>query len=387
MAEVAQFAGMIGPANLAALVRNTAPWLFREAVGAPDDALAELAERPRGWEAIVRRAEAPGWAPSRDDYFILCLACHHATVATYIPTDVDAKIRGVLWSTGGAASVHARTRATVAARGWDLAGASARTVAVAEGRPISGHDGEVLSVLAGALAAHLRTGDAAQAEEVAAVIDAELDREARAFDEAVRRPGRELDVLRLAVVLTHNAGDMDQGISFWSEDDARLAPFRARFHRLAHENAAPYRGAFQLAALVYREAMAAEGHRNYPLRAVKPLRLHPDLLLPIAPFLEDWGRVVATHPALTMEGRAEVVAALLSGCRKIPGQVGYYRALAGLVEALSGPLDQLIKHLPGALRSGFKDPEVRRHLALKQSSFASAMGKKAAALTAGRRQR
>jgi hypothetical protein len=29
------------------------------------------------------------------DYFALCLACHHATVATFVPTDVDTKIRGV----------------------------------------------------------------------------------------------------------------------------------------------------------------------------------------------------------------------------------------------------------------------------------------------------
>jgi hypothetical protein len=31
------------------------------------------------------------------DYFAFCLASHHATVATFVPTDVDTKIRGILW--------------------------------------------------------------------------------------------------------------------------------------------------------------------------------------------------------------------------------------------------------------------------------------------------
>ncbi len=387
MADLAQFSGMIGPANLVSLVRNTAPWLFSGAIPA-ETAAAALVGEPRGWITILRLAEQPGWTPSRDEYFILCLACHHATVATYIPTDVDAKIRGVLWNQGmNAASLQTRTQAAFAARTWDIAGISARAVTLDGKRPVSGHDGEYLAVLTGALAAHERRGDAAAAAEVSAVIDGELEREADIFTAAAARTGRELDVLRLATVLTHNAGDLDQGISFWDEDDARLAPHRARLHRLAHENAAPYRGVFQTAARLYREAMASEGHRNYPLRGVKALRSSPDLLLPIAPFLETWGGTIATHPSLAIEERAEIAAALLSGCRKIAGQVGYFRALAGLVERLSGPLDQLIKHLPGALKSGFKDPEVRRHLALKESSFASSMAKKAASLLALQRRR
>nr|MBA2479129.1 hypothetical protein [Planctomycetota bacterium] len=69
MAEVVQFAGMIGPANLVTLVRNTAPWLFTEAADGRIASLPELVEDPRGWRAILRLAASPDWVPSHDDYF------------------------------------------------------------------------------------------------------------------------------------------------------------------------------------------------------------------------------------------------------------------------------------------------------------------------------
>ncbi len=391
MADVAQFSGMIGPANLVALVRNTAPFLFTglstgqadSAASAPPADVLSAAAEPRGWLRILRAAEQPDFSPSRDDYFALCLACHHATVATYIPTDVDAKIRGVLWQQGmGTGSLKRRVAFTLAARGWDICGVSARAVALPRERPVSGHDGEYLSVLTGALAALAHKGDEPGAAAVAAAIDEELAREARIFNATLRTDGAELDAARLAAVLTHNVGDLDQGISFWAPDDAAVAAHRARFARLAHENISPHGGAFQLAARIYKVTLAAEGHRNYPLRAVKPLRASADLLLPMAPFLDEWGGIVATHAALDEDDRAEVAAALIAGCRKIPGQAGYYRALAGIVARLDGPLERLAKRLPGAERRAFEEPEMRRMLAVKQGSFESAIRKRVAGFRA-----
>jgi len=47
------------------------------------------------WKNLVAAELTP--EEQLQDYFALCLACHHATVATFIPTDVDTKIRGILW--------------------------------------------------------------------------------------------------------------------------------------------------------------------------------------------------------------------------------------------------------------------------------------------------
>jgi hypothetical protein len=396
MNEVRRFNGLIGPGNLLGLVRNTAPFLFADLPpevqpGPGPVRLSELASHPLGWWRIV--AAGTGFAyreeptgSERVDYFALCFACHVATVATFIPTDVDAKIRGVLWDQRESpGNLRAMAELTLAASAWDTSSVSTRQIRVGGGRPVSGHDGEWLGVACGALGCFLALGDSAYAERLHAAVVAELERGADAFLRALRTPEAELDALRLSAVLTHNAGDVDQGLSFW-RDDLHGHPYHQQLGLLAHENTAPFRSAYHIAATVYKRLMAPEGHRNYPLRTVKALRSSPDLLLPISPFLDGWGATIASHQALTLDDRAEVVAALLSGCKKIAGQLGYQRALAGIEEGLGG-LDQLAKRLPGSIRSLLKDSELRRAVAVKRVSFESTMRKRCGAVLADARVR
>ena len=137
-----------------------------------------------------------------------------------------------------------------------------------------------------------------------------------------------------------------------------------------------------MAATLYKQLLSAEGHRHYPLRDAKALRSSPDFLLPFGPFFDDWGRTLGAHPDFNPAARGELLAALLAGCRKVPGQVGYYRAIAGLEDAV-GNLDVLAKHLPGASQKALKDPELRRAIAIKQVSFESALKKRAGVVLAG----
>ncbi|MBM3985181.1 MAG: hypothetical protein FJ296_05765, partial [Planctomycetes bacterium] len=168
------FGGFIGPRTLLALVRSAVPYLFdgshpRAAecpAPPPDDdgRLASLAFHPLGWWRVLLHADgrlcadaAPG--PSEvADYFALCLAAHWATAASYVPTDVDAKIRGALWEDQQGEAGRATMLALVGQlRHWDLRGFSARAVDVdalagTQGLgSVSGHDGERLAVLCGAL--------------------------------------------------------------------------------------------------------------------------------------------------------------------------------------------------------------------------------------------
>ncbi|MFN0009485.1 MAG: hypothetical protein ACKVXR_16425, partial [Planctomycetota bacterium] len=196
------FAGFIGPRTLVAGVENAAPFLFDGTPESRPGRLVELGHAPLGWLSILRGAERLGASPDptpadRTDYFALCLAAHFASVATYVPTDVDSKIRGALWGDQSDLQELERMRdLALQLRHWDLRGVSARIVDVEGLGPVSGHDGERLSVLCGGMLA----GAAGLEDE----IDAELAREARAFDQVARQPGRELDLLRLAAVLTHN---------------------------------------------------------------------------------------------------------------------------------------------------------------------------------------
>jgi hypothetical protein len=388
------FGGFIGPKNLLSLVRNTAPYLFDgSAPGLPlppatiGARLDEHARHSLGWWSVL--LEAGGLAAAAEpspaqwtEYFALCVASHFATVATYVPTDVDTKIRDHFWFLEQTADERARMVAfTLGLAQWDMRPVSTRILDLGELGMISGHGGERLSILAGGLLGLLRAQDAAGAEAFEAAIDDELAREARAFDALARARGRELDLLRLAAIMTHNAGDVDQGLSARGGKKEGAAQ-RARFARLAHEGFGRYGGAFGRAAALYKDVMAAEGHRNYPLREIRALRKDPALLLPISPFLDAWGDRLARYPGWSLAERAEVVAGVVGGCGRVRGQVGYFRALAGFDRAWSGGLDSpdLGRHFTASTKKALRDSALRQQVAIRRESFESSLAKRARTL-------
>lgn len=338
---------------------------------------------------LLPASERPS-AAERTDYFALCLAAHFASCATYVPTDVDAKIRHALWFEQEDAAERANMLELAAALGdWDVRRFSARLcrtdgdpLGLEPRRIVSGHDGERLSVLVGAMLASIAFGDAAAAARFEDLVDQELRREADAYLALEHVPGRELDLLALAATLTHNVGDVNQSLESSSARRVGDAQ-KVRFGKLAQERPERYSGAFARAAVLYRELFAPEGHRNYPLRQVKALRTHADLLYPLGPFVDAWGERVATWPAFDPQIVADVVAALVDGCRRLGAQESYYRALAGIDARTSGgllghELDPL--HAP-ATRRQLRDPTMRRKVAVARVSFESSYRKRVRSLT------
>ena len=387
------FGGFIGPRTLVAQVENALPWLlapeFAESESAPrSGSLADLAAGRLGWWHVLRGAGrlAPSDDPTpaqRTEYFALCLAAHFASAASFVPTDVDTKIRRALWNDAVGTPELARMRAlALGLAAWDVSAVSARQVRVESMGVVSGHDGERLSVLCGGLVASLRARENEGAAALEAAIEEELAREARAFAQLERAPGRELDLLRLAAVLTHNAGDLMQGLA----SAGRVSLLAERFGDLARAGLTRYGGAFARAAALYRALLASEGHRNYPLRGPRGLRRAPELLLPIAPMLDEWGERVATTRALSARERAEVVEALAQGCTKLPGQQGYYRALAGFARAHPRGLDDpdLARRCAASTRRLLRGSDLRRKVAVPRASFESQLAKRARALISRR---
>ena len=363
-----QLKDWISPRGLIDLVQNTAPFLFR--------GNGALLSGP-GFEYLAFLREIAGDPPSELDlteYFRLCLSAHFATAATFVPTDVDTKIRGLIWrESRDQELLRSMCDFAIGAADWDLSPVSKR-LTLAEGfGPVSGHNGEWLSVMTAAHGRFLSVGDEGYASKTGEAIDHELAREAAAFSKVLSTPGSELDTLRLAASLTHNCGDIDQAISFWPKGEVTQAS-RRRLHRLAHENREPYGGVFQIAASLYRDAMAAEGHRHYPLRAPRALRQNADLLLPLGPFFDDWGAAVAQHPSLALADRSEVVSALINGCNKVPNQQGYQRALAGFATAAPNVFEQAVEAMPSSARRSLKG--LRQPMAVPRVSFESMMSKK-----------
>jgi hypothetical protein len=394
------FGGFVGPRTLVGLVATAAPYLFDGSDARVSKVLPHRGERLSdgladgfGWWTALFAAHLVPAAPEptpeqRVDYFALCLAAHFASAGTYVPTDVDAKIRHAAWFEELPQEERRRmARLALELARWDVSPVSARLVHVDgfgdEHGPVSGHDGERLSVLVGGHLACLAHGDAATAAELEAAVEHELAREAAAFRVAERHaPARVL--VDLATSLTHNAGDVVQALSSKSARPHAEAA-QARWGDLARTDASRYGGAFVRAAAVYREIGAPEGHRHYPLREVKALRTSAELLLPLGPLLDAWGERIATWPAFGARERAAVVSALVAGCRRVPGQDGYHRALAGLESALPRGLDdkELAEHYDNATRRGLSETAMRKKLAVRRVSYESSVLKRARAALAG----
>ena len=419
--------------QLLELVKSTAPWLFPETApkmvlddedddeeeedekvvmedsirvkGAAADAAEKqvgslvLASDPRGHVKLLRAfggnipATDKPTEQQRVDFFSLCLAAHFSTVATFVPTDVDSKIRGHCWADPDHAVLQGQFEVLKQALRWDARQVSTRTIQV-DGVPgvLSGHDGEWLGVLCGAWGAFLKQGMAKEAREAEELIMAELQREADAFALLRQAAGssaeNDLLLLKAAAIITHNVGDVDQGLSYWyDEEDARtpvpalLIENKLRVSRLAHERGLDrFNGEFLRAKHVYKELLSAEGHRHYPLREARCLRRAPELQLPLGPWLESWGRSVASHPGLGYEDKLSVLKQLLRGCDStsrawcVPGQVGYYRALNGFNQVL--PLERASRDL-GPEAAVLKDHTTRMHLGLSERAFADKLQQRA----------
>jgi hypothetical protein len=356
----------ISPETLIAQVRSTAPFLAERLPAAESARLSDLGASPDGflrvlasWENIHRAALTRD--EQLQDYFAFCLACHHATVATFVPTDVDTKIRGLAWrETRDVAVLRPMLRFALASRTWSEDGISIRAV-----RGVSGHNGEQWSAIAGGMGYLLELGDTASADEALAAIEAEIVREQAVFDAVCAERDGELDVLRLSMTLAHNRGDLTQGMGFWKRN-AATAPLMDHLSTL---------GRFAEAVFIYQHTgISAEGHRHYPLRPIKALRRSPATLLPLCPFLDEWGGAVA-H----LDDSHEVLAALVTGCQKVQGQQGYYRAIAGMRAGAPGAFERAAARMPNAAQRLLRDAELRKLVDVPRVSFESMMRKRARA--------
>ncbi len=348
----------IAPRVLFEQVHNTASW----AGGATGDALADL-ER-------VERAYPDGL-----DYFRALLAAHFTTVATFVPTDVDVRIRHHAFVDMDASALRGACDVIDEAARWDGALVSARVVSF-EGVAISGIGGEWLAVRAGALGRALAIGENEIASRLAQAIDDELAREHALFT-ALEARGDPLDVLRAATTIAHNLGDLSRVVEAWPTKSAEgaLSPLRAKYTRLAHAPSEPFGDRFARAGALNKAVMADENHRFLPLRKPRALRASRDFLLPIGPFFDDWGRTIATHPLLDARDRAEIIEALLAIHESRPTQRGCLRALASIDARSNGGLAKLVENLPARTRKALSSGPLREALKTPVEVFHARMRK------------
>jgi hypothetical protein len=345
----------IAPDNLLAQVRATAPFIF--------EGEAPSAESPLRY--LRRLRDADGRPLGGADYYALCLSAHWATAGTYVPTDVDNAIRWRLWQDASAALLAAQAALVLDAIRWDCSAVTARRVAGPDGGPLSTHEGTWFSVAVGAYAA-CRTRLPELAAEVLGAMKAEAKREAELFG-AIADSGDGVAALKACALVAHNFGDLDRVADQWElpADDA----LRTSLYDAAKPGSPLFGGLLGWAGELNRRFLSADNHRHYPLRAPKCLRRSADLLIPVGPFFDDWGRTVARHAALSREDVAEVARALIDGWARLHGPAGYARALAGILESFPGGRQALGRLLPGSDRRALESGPLKAAIDVPRERF------------------
>jgi len=369
----------IAPERLASQVANTASWAL-EAGGDAARAVQNAPEIEAAWSAD----------PFDARYLELMLAAHYLTVGTFVPTDVDTRIRHHHWIGLDRERLRAGIDVVERVATWDprlVSERVARVGNVGSGDSfVSGHEGEWLSVRAGALGAALALEDDESIARLENAIDEERAREAELYQAAER--GDVLACLAAATLLAHNTGDLSRVVAEWpapTKRHARAAELATRYTRLGHEGDARFGGCFVRAGALNKRFMAHENHRFLPLREPRALRRARALLLPIGPFFDAWGRVIATHESLDEGERTSVLSALLDLHERKPDELGCVRAMIGLGDATRGGLQVYARNLPARRRKLLQTGALPRLLAVPQRVFEDRLRSQAGHGNASRR--
>jgi hypothetical protein len=347
----------IAPKLLLEQVKATAPWAFGQSPALPAASVLERApEIEKAW-----KTNGGG-----EDYLRVLLAAHFTTVATFCPTDVDARIRQHIWTPLQKERLASAVTRVEEIAGWPVPPVTARHV-VLDGEVLAGHQGEWFSVMAGALGRALVLADKPIIERTTAWIEAELTREARLVTFA-RKKGTDQELLSVVTTVAHNTGDLSRVVDTWAPAHAN-SELGMRYRRLGHEDGARFDGAFVFAGELNKQLMAKENHRFLPLRAPKALRRERAFLLPFGPYFYDWGRLIGTTKLLAEPERAEILHALVRVHEIRKEELGCLRAIAGIHAAYDGGVDKLARHGAPELRSAIKVGGIALALRLAEPDF------------------
>jgi hypothetical protein len=323
----------ISPNLLVKDVRVTAPWIFDSKNFSTSEGLPHFIERLR---EVERRPQiAKNFTLS--DYFHFCLCAHWATAGTYVPTNVDNQIRESLWKHPDIKNHFEKmVKNTIDAWKWDYSSVTARKVHLGNGSSeawLSTHEGTWLSVAIGACI-FLWKHNLPRQQEVKEIILEEIKKEEIILN-TLREEQNAVDFLKTSALMAHNFGDLDRVMDQWllpSEHE-----LRKQVYKLGHQLNNSYSSIFVFAGQVNKAFLAQENHRHMSLRQAKGLRKAPLFLVPIGPFMYDWGREIAQSSLLTISEKAEVLVSLFEGWKRQDWAQGYVRAFAGFMSYFSSP--------------------------------------------------
>jgi hypothetical protein len=354
----------IQPLLLLSQVQNTVPFIFDPEF--PKQKSSEPVEFAYLQELKLANTSDPTYLDeifsNKSRYFKFCLSAHFASVASFVPTDVDNTIRLKLWNFSDRNDSFEMAETVIQSHFWNTNPVSTRWVqSPIHGEYLAGHSGEWFSVAVAAYGA-VSKNHPDLGKELQHLIIKKQDEHARVFADFLQTKDG-IGALKAATLIAHNLGDMERVIEMWNlknPEEIRTQDSKSKMF-------------LEKAGNLNRDVMAVENHRHLPLRVPRCLRRSADLLLPLGPFYDDWGKTVARHPFLSAEDIAEVVMALIDGWEKLnrkqKGPMGYARALAGILECFPGGLNAISQYVSGKHSRMLKSGDLRSLCSVPQKRF------------------
>ncbi len=330
----------IAPNILLKHVENTAPFLFSGELDTSGDKRAYL-EKLKFYKKNLKQLSNINLT----EYFHICLAAHWTTAGTFVPTDVDNQIREGLWKHKDIKKhIQRMARLTIESWSWDYAQVTNRkSYNRINDEVMSTHEGTWLSVAIGAYCALIKHQESELAEEVANVILAEIKKEETLLLQ-LREDRDHINFLRAAPLMAHNFGDLDRVMIQWNmniED-----PFCKKIFKLGHELNDAYDPILVFTGKVNKEFSSKENHRHMSMRQPKSLRKSSDFLIPVGPFMDQWGEDLGKSEKITMDEKAEIVAAFFEGYTRQDQAFGYCRAFGAMMRTFDNGLDAFGPYMP-----------------------------------------
>jgi len=330
----------IAPNLLLKDIENTAPFIFKGEVnteGKDRAYLAKLVFYKKNKEALKY--------VNLSEYFYLCMAAHWSTAGTFVPTNVDNQIREGLWKHNDVdGHIERMGRITIDSWLWNYEQVTNRkSYNPANNQIMSTHEGTWLSVAIGAYNALKKNKRDVLAQEVADVILAEIEKEEKLLLQ-LRENRDHINFLRSTALLAHNFGDLDRVIDQWNMDIED--PFRKRIYKLGHVLNKNYSPLLVYAGQINKKFLSVENHRHMSMRQARCLRKSHHFLIPIGPFMDEWGETLGKSNELSLDEKGEIIAALFDGYNRQNMAFGYARAYRGLIKSLPNGPTSLEAHVP-----------------------------------------
>ncbi len=360
----------IAPNLLLKDIENTAPFLFKGEInteGKERAYLAKLVFYKKNLNALKHI--------NLTEYFHICMAAHWSTAGTFVPTNVDNQIREGLWKHMEIQGhIERMTRITIDSWLWDYSQVTNRkSYNPSNGQVMSTHEGTWLSVAIGAYCALVKNKKMELAAEVADVILAEAEKEEKLLTE-LRENRDHVNFLRSTALMAHNFGDLDRVIDQWQmpEDDA----FRKRIYKLGHQLNENYSPILAFAGQVNKAFLSVENHRHMSMRQPKFLRRSYKFLIPVGPFMDDWGVTLGSSQDLSMAEKGEIIAAFYEGWTRQDQAYGYARAFSGMMKQFPNGLLDFERDLPYDLIAEIRKSRFHEISIMEKAEFEDEFKKK-----------